>query len=154
MNEISNYAIAFVLLGVVNFVGNIGAISCFGKSGEELTRRIRSHAFSKYLELGKVYFFNNLNQIRKNKGVFPLLIFFHRNQTAFNLFLNPFFIVAFLLTELPHLSCLLFKLTQSSLKTSKLEIAHEYCIPSCVHHHLTVRTLSPQECPLNRAYSS
>jgi ABC-type multidrug transport system fused ATPase/permease subunit len=53
MNEISNYAIAFVLLGVVNFVGNIGAISCFGKSGEELTRRIRSHAFSKYLELGK-----------------------------------------------------------------------------------------------------
>lgn len=40
--EINKAVIAFVILGGVNFVGNIGAISCFGKSGEELTKRIRS----------------------------------------------------------------------------------------------------------------
>lgn len=41
-DQVANAAIAFVILGLINFFGNIGAISCFGKSGEELTLRIRS----------------------------------------------------------------------------------------------------------------
>ena len=61
LDEINKKAIAFVILGVINFVGNLGAISCFGKSGEELTMRIRSRAFSIYMSLEMAYFDHPLN---------------------------------------------------------------------------------------------
>lgn len=61
LDEINKKAIAFVILGIINFVGNLGAISCFGKSGEELTMRIRSRAFSIYMSLEMAYFDHPLN---------------------------------------------------------------------------------------------
>ena len=49
MKELSKWAGAFCGIGGLNFFGNLGALALFGKSGEELTMRLRSKAFRKYL---------------------------------------------------------------------------------------------------------
>ena len=40
--ELVFWALMFVAIGGINFIGNVGAMSFFGKSGEELTMRLRS----------------------------------------------------------------------------------------------------------------
>ena len=49
LKELSKWAGAFCGIGGLNFFGNLGALALFGKSGEELTMRLRSKAFRKYL---------------------------------------------------------------------------------------------------------
>ena len=61
MDELSFWALMFVAIGVANFLGNVGALTLFGKSGEELTRRLRSRAFKTYLKLEMSYFDDPLN---------------------------------------------------------------------------------------------
>ena len=46
MSELTFWALMFVAIGAANFFGNVGALSLFGKSGEELTRRLRLVLFS------------------------------------------------------------------------------------------------------------